>query len=262
MDNRSIYLRKLVLRGLKGGRRGHIGSSLSLVELIRVIYDNFLRFNKNKKSIDKFILSKGHGCLALYAILVDKRFFSVKELDKYCKPDSILGGHPEKHIPGVEVATGALGHGLSIAVGFALSSRIKRKKNYVYVLMGDGELDEGSVWEAALMASKHKLNNLTLIIDYNKMQAAGPVSDILPLEPLRDKWKAFGFNVFEIDGHNVDQIYQCLSMCRDYNNKPNLVIANTIKGKGINFAENNPDMTHKPFIDDKLIAKLFKALEK
>ena len=261
MDNRSIYLRKLVLRGLKGGGRGHIGSSLSPIEIIRVIYDKFLNFDKNKKSINKFILSKGQGCLALYAILADKKFFDKKELDKYCRPDGILGGHPEKHIPGIEVATGALGHGLSIGVGFALAQKIKQKKGKVFILMGDGEINEGSVWEAALMASKYKLNNLTAIIDYNKIQSAGYVKDILPLEPLKEKWEAFGFNVHNIDGHDIEQIEKCLKKCCNAAIKPNLIIANTIKGKGITSAENNLDMGHKSKIDDQLINKLSSELD-
>ena len=157
---------------------------------------------------DRFILSKGHGCLALYAVLADRGFFPLEELDRFCHFDSFLGGHPETVVPGVEACTGALGHGLSIGIGMALAARMTGRDSKVYVLMGDGEINEGSVWEAAACADKHHLSNLTAIIDYNKIQSAGSVFDIQSMEPLADKWTSFGFRVFECNGHDVDELRQ------------------------------------------------------
>ena len=169
LDERSLWLRRLILKGLIGGNRGHLGSSMSLVEILRVLYDDFLQYRAEDPhwdDRDRFILSKGHGCLALYAILADKGFFPIEELDLFCKPGGILGGHPDAtKVPGVEASTGALGHGLSIGVGMAIAARINKKKHKIIVLVGDGEINEGSIWEAAISASKHKLDNLVVFID-------------------------------------------------------------------------------------------------
>ena len=178
LDARSKQLRALMVRMLKGGRRGHIGSTLSLMEIFRVLYDDVLKYdakNPKWKDRDRCVLSKGHGCIALYAILADKGFFPMEELDKFCMPDGILGGHPEYNkIPGVEASTGALGHGLSIGVGMALAARAQKKNHRVFVIMGDGEINEGSVWEAAMSAAHHGLSNLICIVDINNQQADGP----------------------------------------------------------------------------------------
>ena len=171
---------------------------MSLVEILRVLYDDFLVFDpKNTKltSRDRFILSKGHGCLALYAILSDKNFFPKDELSIACEPKSILGGHPEVKVPGVEASTGALGHGLSIGVGMALAAKLKKEKHKVVVVIGDGESDEGSIWESAMSASKHNLSNLIVLLDYNKIQSYGFVNEVLDLEPIKKKWESFGFDV-------------------------------------------------------------------
>jgi transketolase len=196
LDDRSRHLRRLIFRAIERGGRGHIGPALSLVEIIRVLYDDILRFRPAEpkwQARDRFVLSKGHGCLALYAVLADKGFFPIEELDRFCHFDSILGGHPEVIAPGVEACTGALGHGLPIGVGLALAARIKKRSYRVVVLMGDGEINEGSVWEAAACADKHQLGNLTAVIDYNKIQSAGSVFEIQNMEPLAGKWSSFGF---------------------------------------------------------------------
>jgi len=204
LDERSIYLRRLVVRALEGGGRGHIGSSLSLIEIMRVLYDDVLRYRADDPKWDgrdRMILSKGHGCIALYIMLADKGFIPLETLDTFCRRDSILGGHPEAgKVPGVEASTGALGHGLSIGVGMALAARIEQRDSRVVVVMGDGEINEGSVWEAAMCAGKHRVSHLTAIIDYNKIQSAGPTREIQDLEPLADKWRAFGFVAKEVDG--------------------------------------------------------------
>ena len=180
LDERSKHLRRLAVRTLAGGERGHVGSSMSLVEIMRVLYDDILRYRPQEpkwRERDRMILSKGHGCIALYVMLAEKGFIPIETLDTFCRRDSILGGHPEAaKVPGVEASTGALGHGLSVGVGMALAARIEKRDSRVIVVMGDGEINEGSVWEAALCAGKHKLANLTAVIDYNKIQSAGPNS--------------------------------------------------------------------------------------
>lgn len=264
LDERSIYLRRLVFRGLEGGGRGHIGSSLSLIEIMRVLYDDILRYRPGEPdwaARDRCILSKGHGCLAQYVMLADKGFFPVEELDGFCRFDSILGGHPEAgKVPGVEASTGALGHGLPIGVGRAMGLRIKGNKARVFVVTGDGEINEGSVWEAALSASKHRLSNLTVMIDYNKIQSAGPTDEILPLEPLADKWRAFGFGVAEVDGHDCAALRDVLGRLPLEADRPSAIICHTVKGKGFAFAENDPNWHHKSTIDKKLIEQMYEAL--
>lgn len=261
LDDRSIYLRKLAIRCLRGGERGHIGSTMSLIEIMRVLYDGgATHFPSDPKhpDRDRIILSKGHGCIAQYALLADKGYFHMDELDRFCRKDGILGGHPAPHVPGIECHTGALGHGLSIGIGMALAARIKNKQHRIFVIMGDGEINEGSVWEAAMCASKHKLDNLTVIIDYNKIQSSGFVKDIQPLEPLADKWWAFGFQTYSCNGHDVEALKTEMSIRYK---SPNCIIANTIKGKGISFAENDPMWHHKSAITEDQFAALERALE-
>ncbi len=259
LDARSKYLRTLMVRMLKGGRRGHIGSTLSLIEILRVLYDDVLRYdakNPRMKNRDRCVLSKGHGCIALFAILADKGFFPMEELDKFCMPDGILGGHPEyKKVAGVEASTGALGHGLSIGVGMALAARADKRDSKIFVIMGDGEINEGSVWEAAMSAGKHKLDNLIAMIDYNKIQSAGPTREIQDLEPLADKWRAFNFDVKEVDGHDVAALQKVLKAPRAAG-KPTIIICHTVKGKGLSFAENDPKWHHQSSIKPDVFAQM------
>lgn len=265
LDERSKYLRKLVVRALQGGGRGHVGSSLSLVEIMRVLYDDILRYRPNEPkwhARDRLVLSKGHGCIALYVMLADKGFFPLETLDTFCRRDSILGGHPEAgKVPGVEASTGALGHGLSIGVGMALAACIQKRDSRVIVVLGDGEINEGSVWEAAMCAGKHRLPNLTAVIDYNKIQSAGPTREIQELEPLLDKWRAFNFATTEVDGHDVDALRQCFQSLPLDPDRPSALICHTVKGKGIGFAEHDPGWHHKSKIGQDVVAKLYAALE-
>jgi transketolase len=265
LDERATYLRRLIVRGLEGGARGHVGSSFSLVEILRVLYDDILRYRPEQPKWpqrDRMILSKGHGCLALYAILADKGFIPLETLDTFCRRDSILGGHPESaKVPGVEASTGALGHGLSYGVGMALAARIDQRDSRVIVVMGDGEINEGSVWEAALCAGKHRLSNLTAIVDYNKIQSAGPTREVQDLEPLLDKWRAFNFATIDVDGHDVAalrDVFRRLPLAAD---RPSAVICHTVKGKGIAFAENDANWHHKSKIGQDVVAKLRAALD-
>ena len=256
----SINIRRLIIRGLEGGGRGHIGSSMSLVEILISTFCIFNFLGKKKSLNDKLILSKGHGCLTLYAILCELGHLKRKELDSYCKFDSKLGGHTSHFVNGIEASTGALGHGLAIGVGKAAALKIKKLKNKVIVVVGDGELNEGSIWESALSANKNNLKNLIVLIDYNKIQSYGFTKDVCDLEPLSEKWRAFGFNCFEIDGHNSQKLNKLLNRLKSKQNLPTAIICNTIKGKGIKFAENDPNWHHKSKLSKDDINQMKKCL--
>jgi len=264
LDSRSKYLRGLALDALEGGGRGHIGSTMSLIEILRVLYDHVLVFDATVPEAlhrDRLVLSKGHGCVALYAILADKGFFQKSILSTFCRFDSILGGHPERsHVPGVEAATGSLGHGLSIGVGMALAARIRRQEHRIFVVIGDGEMNEGSIWEAALAAGHHQLKNLTVIVDYNGLQSFGPIDEVWGLEPVTDKWEAFGFEAHDVDGHNLEHLRTALESPNS-SGKPRVVIARTVKGRGISFAEHDPTWHHKAKLSSRDIAELRDAVK-
>lgn len=264
LDRRSIDLRKTIVKMVESSRRGHIGSALSLVEILRVLFDHILRYDpKNPQWFerDRFVLSKGHGCLALYVLLAEKGFFPEEELWKFCRHNGLLGGHPETFVPGIEASTGSLGHGLSIGIGFALNAIMKKTSYRTFVVIGDGEANEGSIWEAAMCAARHKLSNLTLLVDYNKQQSYGSTSEVQKLEPFADKWKSFGMSVKEVNGHNVADLEQLLSSLPFESEKPSVIICHTVKGKGIDFLEGNLEWHHKNKLTDVEICSLYKALE-
>lgn len=248
-DARSRGLRRAIVETLGRAGRGHLASALSLVEILRALYDHVLRLDPADPADpgrDRLILSKGHGCLALYAILADKGFFPKSELERFCAPDGLLGGHPERgRVPGVEASTGSLGHGPPIGVGLALAARLDGRATRVFVIIGDGEAGEGSVWEAALCAAKHRLDNLTILVDDNKLQSYGPVAEVAPLEPLADKWRAFGFAVAEADGHDPAGLAALLGRVPLAPGKPTAVICHTVKGKGLREVEGNLHWHHK-----------------
>lgn len=264
LDKRSIYLRCLVIEAIIKAGRGHLGPAMSLIEIIRVLYDDILNIRPTQPDWpdrDRFILSKGHGCLALYALLADKGFFPASELGRFCAPDSILGGHPELgKVPGVEASTGALGHGLSVGVGMALAAKLKNKPYRVFVTLGDGEINEGAVWEAAMTAAKYRLGNLIAVIDYNKMQSYDSTFNVLNLEPLVDKWSSFGFSTMEVDGHNVIELRKTFTSLPLNENRPSVIICHTVKGKGIPAAENNPAWHHKNKLTREEINMINQAL--
>ncbi len=266
LDKRSIYLRSLVVDCLFGGGRGHMGSAMSLIEILRVLYDKIIKFNPRKpkdENRDRLILSKGHGCLALYAILADKKFFNKKILKTASRLNSILGGHPEfGKVPGVEASTGALGHGPAIGAGMAIAAKLKNKNYRVFVVVGDGEINEGSFWETSMIASKHKLNNFHIIIDYNKIQSYGKTKEVLDLEPLADKLKSFGYLVSETNGHDVNKLFNYFKKIKRNKNKPTAIICHTIKGRGFSFAENNPKWHHKNFFTKEEVSMINKSLNK
>jgi transketolase len=219
----------------------HVGSSLSAADLLAILYGRILRLDPSQPSWadrDRFILSKGHGCAALYAALAERGFFPVDWLETYYQDGSPLAGHAtHKNIPGVEVSTGSLGHGLPIATGMALAAKRDGKKHSMFCLLSDGECDEGSVWEAALFAPQHKLDNLVAMVDYNKIQSFGRVKDVIDLDPLAAKWTAFGWATREIDGHDVSAIEKTLNQVPFEPGRPTCIIAHTIKGKGVSFME-------------------------
>ena len=264
LDDRSLHLRRTAVKILDASRRGHLGSAFSIVEILRVLYDEILRVKPDDPDWDqrdRFILSKGQGCLSLYVMLAEKGFFDESELWRFCQSDGILGGHPEHKIPGIEASTGSLGHGLSIGIGFALNARYEKSDIRTFVVIGDGESNEGSIWEGALSAGKHKLSNLTVIVDYNKNQSYASTYEVQDLEPLSDKWKSFGFGVKEVDGHDIEQLrkaFECLPFVPD---KPSVLICHTVKGKGISFAENNMEWHHKNRLTDSEIQELLSELE-
>ena len=264
LDSRSLELRRTIVRMLESAGRGHVGSALSLVEILRVLYDDVMRYdprNPRWTERDRFILSKGQGCLALYAMLAEKGFFPESELWKVGKSDGILGGHPEIRVPGVEATTGSLGHGLSIGIGFALNARLTGSAYRTFVVIGDGESNEGSIWEAALSAGKHRLSNLVVLVDYNKHQSYGSTFEVQDLEPIGDKWRSFGFAVTEVDGHSVDELRSTLDRLPLSIDRPSVVICHTVKGKGIGFVENNMDWHHKNNVTADEIQALYDALE-
>lgn len=236
-------IRKKILKMIYNSQTSHIGAALSCVDILSVLYFKILKVdpvNPWLPNRDRFILSKGHAASALYATLSKRGFFPEKVLNEYCKDGSHLPGHSTMHcVPGVEVSTGSLGHGLSIGIGIALAARHDNRNCRTFVLLSDGECNEGSLWEAVMFAAHHKLDNLIAIVDCNKLQAFGETKKVIDLEPLADKWSTFGWAVKEIDGHNFNKIEDNLKQIPFKKGNPSAIIANTIKGKGVSFMENN-----------------------
>ncbi|MFH1309444.1 MAG: transketolase [Candidatus Omnitrophota bacterium] len=264
LEKKAKELRRVIVKTICNGGGGHTPASLSIVEILTVLYYKILNIDPNNlKSLerDRFILSKGHAGVALYAILAEKGFFPKEELNTFGQKGTILGGHPDMHkIPGVEASTGALGHGFSFGAGIALAGKLDKKNYRVFALLGDGECQEGSIWETALFAPQHGLDNLIAIIDYNKYQALDNLEKIVSLGALADKWKAFGWEVKEVDGHDITELTKVLKKVPFSFGKPSVVIANTIKGKGVSFMENVP-IWHYRLPNEKEMKILCKELE-
>ena len=243
---------------------GHPGGSLSEADILAALYFYKLRINSKKpdwEDRDRFVLSKGHACPAYYAALAMKGFFPEEELKTFRKINSRLQGHPELKTPGVDFAGGSLGQGVCFANGIAIAGKLDKKDYKVYVLIGDGESQEGAVWEAAMAASHHKLDNLVLILDKNQVQETGKTKDVMNIDPAPDKWKAFGFEVFDIDGHNMEEIVKVLDKADSVKEKPLMIVANTIKGKGVSFMELNYKF-HGKVPDDEQFKKAMEELSK
>jgi len=243
LKQKSIELRKEILTMIYKAQSGHPGGSLSAIDMLVGLYYYKLRIdvrNSLWENRDRFILSKGHCSPAIYAVLADKGFFPKSELDGYRKINRLLQGHPELSIPGIDFAGGALGQGLSFALGIALACRLDKKKCNVYAMIGDGEAQEGAIWEASMAAAFHKVDNLIVILDKNQVQQTGKTKEIMDIGDVVAKWKAFGFNVIEINGHDMKQVVSVLNKASKLKNKkPTIIISNTIKGKGVSFMELN-----------------------
>ena len=256
-------IRRDIVRMVGAAGSGHPGGSLSAVEIMTALYFKVMRLDPERPDWperDRFVLSKGHAAPVLYAVLAERGFFAVDKLDTLRRLGSPLQGHPDrKSLPGVEVSTGSLGHGLAVANGMALAGRLDGRDYRVYVLLGDGELEEGMVWEGAMAAAHYRLDNLTAIVDHNHLQIDGRVEEVMSPEPVADKFRAFGWEVMTIDGHDFDQILDALERAREVKGKPTVIIAETIKGKGVSFMENQAGWhgkAPKPEEVEKALAEL------
>jgi len=259
MNNSGIKnIRKKILRVTNSSKTSHVGSCLSIVEILYVLYFKVLRVDPGqpeKWERDKFILSKAHASVALYSTLSERGFFPDEILEKFHINDGILPGHLEKGIvPGIETSGGSLGHGLSIGVGMAIANKIDKNPGHIYVLLGDGECNEGSVWEAVMLASTLKLNNITGIVDFNKLQSYGRTNEVINQKNMVKRWNVFGWDSYEVNGHDINEIEKVL---RFPHNKPKAIIAHTIKGKGISFMEDRLEWHYKSPNDNEL----FKAIQ-
>jgi transketolase len=255
MEEKCVQFRKEIIETLHKIQTGHPGGSLSAVEILTTLYYEKMRINPkdpNSADRDRFILSKGHAAPILYLILADLGYFPKEELATLRQLNSILQGHPcAKKTPGVELSTGPLGLGISAAAGMAAVAKLDGGKEYTYVLLGDGEIQEGVVWEAAMAASKFKLDNLIAILDCNGVQLDGIVEDIMPMGSIADKWKSFGWHVVETDGHNIAALSEAIDTAKKVVGKPIIIIAKTVKGKGISFMEGKNAWHGKPISDDE-----------
>ena len=245
---KSIEYRKTILEIIYNSGAGHTAGSLSCIDILNVLYNNILEIHpSNFNSVDRnhYIQSKGHSVEALYTVLCDKGFYTRDELNTLNKFKSHFIGHPTRKIRGIEHNTGALGHGLSVATGMAIGLKLDKKPYNVFTLLGDGELSEGSIWEGLMSANKYKLDNLVIIIDRNRFQITGKTEDVNPIEPLKEKFLSFGLSVKEVDGNSIKDLQKIFKKIPFENNKPNLIIANTTKGSGISFIENEVVWHHK-----------------
>jgi len=243
LEKKAWSIRKDIIRMIAAAGSGHPGGSLSAADIMTVLYFDEMNIDPaepRKEDRDYFVLSKGHVCPALYAAMARRGYFDPEELITLRKLGSRLQGHPgvNKGLPGLEASTGSLGQGLSIAGGMAMAFKLDGKANRAYSILGDGELDEGSIWEAAMSAAHYKLSNLCAIVDNNGLQIDGAVEDVMNINPLPEKWKAFGWNVIEIDGHSVKEIKEAFAKARECKDAPSVIIAKTVKGKGVSFMEN------------------------
>lgn len=235
-------IRKGIIEQVYDAASGHPGGSLSIADILTVLYFNELKIDeKNPKweDRDRMVLSKGHCSPALYSCLANRGFFDTKELKSFRNIDSNLQGHPDMNkVPGVDMTTGSLGQGISVATGMAIAGKLDKKDYRVYCVLGDGEIEEGQVWEAAMSANKYKLDNLCVIVDNNNLQIDGTIEEVMSSYPIDEKFRSFGFQVIKIDGHDIDEIIKAFEVARQIKGKPTCIIAKTVKGKGVSFMEN------------------------
>jgi transketolase len=257
LEAQARRVRRDVWRALRAGGGGHAGGSCSAADILAALYFHRLRVRPGEPDWperDRFVLSKGHANAALGAVLAQAGFIDDAILDRFYGLESPFGMHPDIKVPGVEMCTGALGHGLAVAMGMALGARIQKKAFHTFVMLGDGELHEGSNWEAAMAASHYRLANLTAIVDHNKISQSGRVDEIVGIDPLADKWRAFGWEVREIDGHDMAEVVDTLDALPFHPDRPSALIAHTIKGKGVSFAENTY-LWHSNSVTDEILAR-------
>jgi len=257
----ALTLRQRLVTTSANAKIPHLGSCLSCVELLMQLYWQELRIdplNPEDPDRDRFLLSKGHSAPILFQVLAERGFYPVERLEDFGKPGSVFHEHPPKpgYIPGIEAATGSLGHGLSMALGMALAARIQKRPTRCYALLSDGECNEGSIWEAAMLAAAQKVDTLTAIIDFNKWQATGRSQEVMALDPLAAKWEAFGWHAQEIDGHDFDAIDQALENARSVTTRPSVIVAHTVKGKGVSFMEDDNNWHYRTPNTDELAAAL------
>lgn len=258
LQQKALSIRKDVMQLVYNAKTGHTGSDLSCTDLLVALYYDVMAVdpvNPDQVDRDQYIQSKGHAAEVLWAVLADQGFIDQTELASFSQFGSRLIGHPNNKVAGVEMNTGSLGHGLPVSVGIALAGKLDGKTYHTYTLMGDGELAEGSVWEGAMAAAHYQLDNLTAIIDRNSLQITGASEQVMGLEPLNEKWQAFGWDVYEIDGNNMEEIVSTLKT-PNQPGKPKLVIAHTVKGKGVSFAENQAGWHHKVPTEQELASAL------
>ncbi len=242
LEEKALEVRRGILEAVYSANSGHPGGSLSVADILTVLYFNELNIDvSNPKMInrDKVVLSKGHCSPALYSVLANRGFFPIEDLKTFRKLGSYLQGHPDmKHVPGVDMTTGSLGQGLSAANGMAMISKLDNIENRIYCILGDGEIQEGQIWEAAMSSAKYKLDNLCVVVDNNNLQIDGEISEVMSPYPIDEKFRSFGFEVVNIDGHNIKEIIKAFEMAKEVKGKPTCIVAKTIKGKGISFMQN------------------------
>jgi transketolase len=264
LEAKALDIRRDILRMIHAARSGHPGGSLSAADIVTALYFHFMRLDPGDEDWpdrDRFVLSKGHACPVWYSALAEKGFFPLEELLTLRQINGRLQGHPDRvKTPGVDMTTGSLGQGLSAGVGMALGLRLQGKKARVYVVLGDGELDEGQVWEAALVAAKYKLDNLLAFVDYNNLQLDGTCDEVLPIEPLADKWRAFNWAVLEMDGNDMRRVLETVERALQIRGQPTVIIAHTVKGKGVSYMENECDW-HGRAPDDGQFAQAMADLD-
>ena len=261
LESTALILRKRLITVSAAAKIPHLGSCLSCVELLVALYFQELRIDPADPvdpDRDRFLLSKGHGAPILFQVLAERGFFPLERLDDFGKAGSVFHEHPPKpgYIPGIEAATGSLGHGLPMALGMALAARIQKRQTRCYALMSDGECNEGSIWEAAMLAAAQKVHTLTAIIDFNKWQATGRSQEVMALDPLAAKWEAFGWHAQEIDGHDFEEITSALSAARIETNRPSVIVAHTVKGNGVSFMEDDNNWHYRTPNPEELAAAL------
>lgn len=264
LKNMARIIRKGIIEQVYSANSGHPGGSLSIADILTVLYFNELNIDeKNPKweDRDRMILSKGHCSPALYSCLANRGFFDKEELKKFRNINSRLQGHPDMNkVPGVDMTTGSLGQGLSVANGMAIAGKLNKKDYRVYCVLGDGEIEEGQIWEAAMASNKYKLDNLCVILDNNGLQIDGKVEEVKALDCLYSKWESFGFNVIPCDGHNIEMLIDSFEKARQTKEKPSIIIARTVKGKGVPFMENKAEW-HGKAPSDEQYEKAMKALK-